>query len=37
MGVALLPEALEHSRGIDTEDDLKRANERWSHLTAGRS
>ena len=36
MGVALLPEALEHSRGIDTEDDLKRANERWSHLTAGR-
>lgn len=37
MGVALLHEALEDTRGIDTEDDLARANERWSHLTAGRS
>ena len=35
MGVALLPEAPVHVRGIDTEDDLVQANERWSHLTAG--
>ncbi len=35
MGVARLPEALEYVRGIDTEDDLEEANERWSHLTAG--
>ncbi|HEU6449975.1 MAG TPA: 3-deoxy-manno-octulosonate cytidylyltransferase [Gemmatimonadaceae bacterium] len=35
MGVARLPEPLEHVRGIDTEYDLEQANERWSHLTAG--
>lgn len=35
MGVVRLPEAVEHVRGIDTEDDLEEANERWSHLTAG--
>ncbi|HEY9448173.1 MAG TPA: 3-deoxy-manno-octulosonate cytidylyltransferase [Gemmatimonadaceae bacterium] len=35
MGVALLPDELEHVRGIDTEDDLEQANERWSHFTAG--
>ena len=37
MGVALIRAGLPHSGGIDTEEDLKRANERWSHLIAGRS
>jgi len=35
MGVARLSEATENVRGIDTEDDLEQANERWSNLTAG--
>lgn len=35
MGVAVIDEA--PPGGIDTEDDLERANERWSHLIAGRS
>ncbi len=35
MGVARLEEPTEHVRGIDTEEDLEQANERWSHLTAG--
>ncbi|HET7553638.1 MAG TPA: 3-deoxy-manno-octulosonate cytidylyltransferase [Gemmatimonadaceae bacterium] len=35
MGVALLSETVENVRGIDTEDDLEQANERWSNLTAG--
>jgi 3-deoxy-manno-octulosonate cytidylyltransferase (CMP-KDO synthetase) len=35
MGVALI-DALPEG-GVDTEDDLARANERWAHLHAGRS
>ncbi len=35
MGVARLDEPVSHVRGIDTEEDLEQANERWSHLTAG--
>jgi 3-deoxy-manno-octulosonate cytidylyltransferase (CMP-KDO synthetase) len=35
MGVARLAQPTEHVRGIDTEEDLEQANERWSHLTAG--
>lgn len=37
MGVAVVRETPQQPGGIDTEDDLERANERWAHLIAGRS